>query len=305
LEFGIRNLLIVIVGPTASGKTELAVQLAEWLGTEIISADSRQFYREMTIGTAPPDAAQLARVRHHFVGSESVLRPYDIARYESDVLHLLNQLFVKQKAVILVGGSGLYVDAVCHGIDKMPGHDEVLRRELNEEYRAQGISCLQEELLRLDPVYFNEVDQKNPARLLRAIEVCRISGKPYSSFRKQKPLARSFQVIKIGLEVSRGVLTDRIDKRLDSMMAAGLLHEAQELFGLKHLPALNTVGYSELFGYLEGKCTMEEAVEKIRVNTRRYAKRQMTWFRRDREISWFNPSDVDLIKAHILSRSGR
>ncbi len=295
------GVLVVILGPTASGKTEMAVRLAEWLNTDIISADSRQFYREMKIGTAPPDALQLARARHHFVGSESVLLPYDVARYESDVLKLLDQLFSCHRAVIMAGGSGLYIDAVCRGIDAMPGGDPVIRKELEAVRRSEGIKGLQQLLQRLDPEYYSQVDVNNPARLLRALEVCRMSGMPYSSFRKESFAPRPFRVVKVGLEVPRAELIERINLRVDAMMAAGLLEEVRGLLTLRHLGPLNTVGYSELFEYLEGHCALDEAVERIRINTRRYAKRQMTWFRKDPEIKWVPAGRTDMVKGYLES----
>jgi len=306
LEFGACNLefLIVILGPTASGKTELAIELAEWLGTEIISADSRQFYREMKIGTARPDKDQMARVKHHFAGHVSVLEPYNIARYEREVLDLLSDLYQKHRIVILTGGSGLYIDAVCRGIDVMPEQDPLIRKDLEAIYRKSGIGYLQLELLKLDPDYYRETDLNNPARLIRALEVCRITGKPYSSFRKNKPRPRNFQCLKIGLNLPRQDLVERINRRVDTMMEAGLLDEVQALLPLQHLNTLNTVGYRELFDYLDGHGTLDEAVERIKINTRRYAKRQMTWFRKNASMKWFHPVQWEQIRDYITISCG-
>ncbi|MFO7613364.1 MAG: tRNA (adenosine(37)-N6)-dimethylallyltransferase MiaA [Bacteroidales bacterium] len=296
--------LIVILGPTASGKTELAIRLAEWLGTEIISADSRQFYREMKIGTARPDKEQMDRVKHHFAGHVSVLEPYNIARYEREVLDLLPDLFQKNRIVVLTGGSGLYIDAVCKGIDVMPEQDPLIRRELENIYRKSGIGYLQLELLKLDPDYYRMADLSNPARLIRALEVCRITGKPYSSFRKNEPSPRNFQCLKIGLDLPRQDIVERINRRVDSMMEAGLLDEVKSLLPLRYLNTLNTVGYKELFDHLDGNCTLEEAVENIKTNTRRYAKRQMTWFRKDASIRWFHPAKWEQIREYITRSCG-
>jgi len=294
--------LIVILGPTAAGKTDMAIRLAEWLGTEIVSADSRQFYREMKIGTARPGKEQMARVKHHFAGHVSVLEPYNIARYEREVLDLLPDLFQKNRIVVLTGGSGLYIDAVCRGIDVMPDQDPLIREELEDIYRKSGIGYLQLELLKLDPEYYREVDLNNAARLIRALEVCRITGKPYSSFRKNKPKPRDFQCVKIGLDLPRQALVERINRRVEDMMALGLLEEVKSLLPFRHLQTLNTVGYKELFDYLEGNCTLEEAIENIKTNTRRYAKRQMTWFRKDHSIKWFHPGHWEEIRQFVAER---
>lgn len=281
--------LIIILGPTASGKTELAVRVAKWLGTEIISADSRQFYRELSIGTAKPDAKQLSAVKHHFIGHISITEVYNISRFEQDAIRTLEKLFESHKEVVMTGGSGLYIDAVCNGIDEQPEHDPAIRHLLKEGYGVKGIAFLQEELLSLDPEYYKEVDRSNPNRLIRALEVCMMTGKPYSSYRKGQRKQRNFRIVKFGISLSRGELLERINLRVDKMMESGLVEEARASYSFRHLNALNTVGYKEIFEFLDGKCTLEEAVERIRINTRRYAKRQMTWFRKDPDIIWIDP----------------
>jgi tRNA dimethylallyltransferase len=281
-----RKTLLVLLGPTASGKTELAIRIAEWLNTEIISADSRQFYREISIGTAKPSAEQLAEVRHHLVGHISVIDKYNISSFEQDVLKILDELFITRDIVVMCGGSGLYIDAVCHGIDEQPENDPAIRHLLQEHYKEKGIEYLRGELSRLDPIYYHQVDLANPHRLMRALEVCLMTGKPYSSFRKGQQVNRGFKIVKLGIEISKEELINRINDRTDKMIAGGLLEEARANYAFRHLNALNTVGYKEMFEFIDGHCSLEEAVEKIRINTRRYAKRQMTWFRKDKEIQW-------------------
>ena len=284
--------LLIILGPTASGKTDLAVKAAKWLGTEIISADSRQFYKELTIGTAKPSPEQLAEVKHHFIGHIPVTERYNISRFENDVIRLLEDLFQSYHTVVMTGGSGLYIDAVCRGVDEQPEHDPAIRHILQVEYKNRGIEYLRNELLRLDPDYYQEVDLSNPNRLMRALEVCLMTGKTYSSYRKGRQKTRDFRIMKIGLDIPRDELVMRINQRVDEMMDRGLVEEARANLADRHLNALNTVGYKEIFEYLDGNCTLEEAVEKIRVNTRRYAKRQMTWFRKDKEIKWMAPASI-------------
>jgi tRNA dimethylallyltransferase len=302
------NILLIILGPTASGKTDLAIRLAKMLDTEIISADSRQFYRELSIGTAKPSADQLAEVKHHFVGHISITEDYNISRFEQDTIRLLEKLFETRRFVIMTGGSGLYIDAVCHGIDEQPEHDPAIRNLLSEEFKARGIKYLQSELLRLDPEYYHAVDLSNPYRLIRALEVCMMTGKTYSSYRKGQKQQRSFRVIKIGISVPREELLDRINRRIDGMLQAGLFEEAMANLAFRNLNALNTVGYKEIFDYLDGKCSFEEATEKIRINTRRYAKRQMTWFRKDKNIIWIEKTDdkslEDLLKKIMNPEPG-
>ena len=291
--------LIVIVGPTASGKTGLAIELAKKLHTEIISADSRQFFKEIPIGTAAPTEEQLNAVPHHFIGNLTISESYNVSQFEEDVLELLADKWQEQDRMILVGGSGLYVNAVCRGIDSLPDTDEELRIKLNELYEKNGIKALQFKLKALDPEYYEIVDVNNPKRLLRAIEVCLQTGKTYTSFRKNKPKARDFRVIKIGLEIERDTLNKRINNRTDEMMQSGWIEEARSVYPYRELNALNTVGFKELFAYFDGEMTLEEATEKIKTNTRRFAKRQMTWFKKDPEIQWFSPKDKNQIFNYL------
>ena len=282
------NSLISIVGPTAIGKTSLSIALAQAFNTEIISADSRQFFREMNIGTAVPSSEELAAVPHHFIQHISVEDPYSVGDFERDALQKLEQLFQSHKKLIMVGGSGLYVDAVTKGLDEFPDIAPEIRNTLNDVYASQGLPALQEKLRHLDPEYFSEVDKENPHRLIRALEVCLGTGKPYSSFRSKKTAQRPFKSLLIGLTAEREVIYDRINRRVDIMMEQGLLQEVQALVARKDLNALNTVGYKEIFQYLEGKYSLEEAVAEIKKNSRRFAKRQLTWFRKNTDIQWFD-----------------
>ncbi len=285
--------LIVIEGPTASGKTGIAIEFAKRFGTEIISADSRQFYREIPIGTAAPTQIEQNIAVHHFVGNLSIADDYNVYKFEHDVLNLLNTKLVDTPVVIMTGGSGLYIDAVCKGIDILPDIDESIRIGTNELFEKKGIAFLQEKLLQLDPVYYNQVDLNNPKRLLRAIEVCLQTGTPYSELRKNNPQSRSFGIIKIGISIPRNILVDRINNRVDEMIQNGWLEEAKYVYPHKQHNSLNTVGYKELFAFFDNKLTLEQSVEKIKTNTRRYAKRQMTWFRKDKEIQWFDYEDIE------------
>jgi tRNA dimethylallyltransferase len=285
--------LIVITGATASGKTTLAIQLANFLQTEILSADSRQFFREMNIGTAKPSTEELNQAKHHFIDHLSIHDEYNVGQYERDATLLLEQLFQKYDHVIMVGGSGLYIKAVCDGLDHFPQVDEQFRIALTETFEAQGIETLQEELKQLDPVYYDEVDRQNPHRLIRALEICRATGKPYSSFRTATATERPFKTTKIAIDWEREQLYDRINLRVDQMIDAGLEQEAKSLFPFKYLNSLQTVGYQEWFDYFEGKMDREEAVRLIKRNTRRYAKRQMTWLRRESDIHYFAANDLE------------
>ena len=284
--------LFVIVGPTAVGKTSLGIRLALQLGCPIISADSRQFYKEMKIGTAVPTASELVQVRHYFIGNKSVTESYNISQYENDVLDLLPELFSIHPNLVMVGGSGLYVDVVCNGIDDMPDTDPIVRNQLNELLKNEGIGVLQQRLLELDPVYYNEVDLKNPVRLQRALEVCLQTGKPYSQFRIKVKKEREFNIVKIGITLEKPMLNNRIEMRVDNMMEEGLLGEVRSLLSFRHFNALNTVGYKELFAYLDDAITLEQAILNIKTNSRQYAKRQLTWFRKDTDIHWFSPDEL-------------
>jgi tRNA dimethylallyltransferase len=287
--------LIVIAGPTAVGKTDFAIELARHLNTEIISADSRQVYKELAIGTAKPTQAQLNKVKHHLVGHLSIHDYYNVAKFEVDVLTLLDDLFEKQDQVVIVGGSGLYIDAVCNGIDELPDVDETLRNDLNSLYFEEGIEAIRRKLKSLDPEYYEIIDQSNPKRLIRAVEVCLTTGKKYSELRTNTNKERGFKIHRIALNLERPVLFERINKRVEMMVDDGLLDEAKALFELRHLNALNTVGYKELFGYFKKELSLEQAIENIKTNSRRYAKRQLTWFRKNPNYQWFTPSDLDQV----------
>jgi tRNA dimethylallyltransferase len=284
--------LFVIVGPTAVGKTAVGIHLARQFNCPVISADSRQFYREMKIGTAVPTPEELEQVKHYFIGNKSVTESYNISQYENDVLELLPGLFSIHPNLVMVGGSGLYVDAVCNGIDDMPDTDPVIRNQLNELLRNEGIEVLQQRLLELDPDYYKEVDLKNPVRLQRALEVCLQTGKSYSHFRMKVKKERSFNIVKIGIELEKSVLNNQIELRVDRMMKVGQLDEVKSLLSFRQYNALNTVGYKELFAYLDGEITLEKAILDIKNNTRHYAKRQFTWFRKDPDIHWFYPDQI-------------
>jgi len=285
--------LVMIVGPTAVGKTDVAIGIARQLQTVIISADSRQVYHEMRIGTATPAPEQLSSVPHFLIGHRSVNDLYNVSMYEQEVLEILGKQFAERDVVIMTGGTGLYVDVVAKGIDELPDVDPTLRAQLNQELQEKGISWLQQEVERIDPEFFGAVDQKNPARLLRALEVFHTAGEKISVLRTRDHKERDFKVIKIGLTRPREELNRRIADRVDQMMADGLEQECLELYSLRNKPALKTVGYREMFNYLAGECSLEEAIEKIKTNTRRYAKRQMTWFRRDPDIRWFHPDNTE------------
>ena len=278
--------LIVVAGPTASGKTAFSIELAKALNTVIISADSRQFYKEMSIGTAAPSSEELLQVKHYFVHNISIEDKYDVADYEREVLQLLDELFKMHDQVVMTGGSGLFIDAVCNGIDEMPDVQPEVRQKVETMLKEGGINALSKELQQLDPEYFAVVDQQNPRRLQRALEVCYQTGRPFSSFRTGTTVKRDFEIKKYALLWDRQELIQRIDRRVDLMMEQGLLEEAKALYPKRQLNALNTVGYKELFAYFDGDCTLTEAVEQIKIHTRQYAKRQMTWLRKDKEYQW-------------------
>ncbi len=284
--------LVVIVGPTGCGKTALSIRLATHFRAPIISTDSRQFYRGLAIGTAQPTADELAAAEHHFIASHELHDEINCGRYEVMALERLEQLFKVHDTVIAVGGSGLYVRALCEGMDDLPEADEQLRRRLAERLTAEGVAALAEELRQLDPAYYEVVDRQNPARVMRALEVSLQTGKPYSSFRRGERHARPFRIIKIGVTLPREELYARIDRRVELMMEEGLEAEARAAYPYRTLNSLQTVGYKELFAYFDGAVTREEAVSLIQRNSRRYAKRQLTWFRRDEEVQWFRP-DAD------------
>ncbi len=280
-------LLICVVGPTAIGKTALAIEIARYFSTEIISADSRQFYKEMTLGTAVPSAKELAAVPHHFIQNRSIFEPYNVGDFEKDALTTLKKLFKKNTIVVMVGGSGLYVDAVVKGLDTFPKVSEMIRLQLNKEFEEGGLAPLQQELKNKDPAYFEKADIQNKHRIIRALEIIRGTGKPFSSFLNQGASKRNFNTLYIGLTAQRPLVYERINLRVDNMIEEGLLEEAKNLYEHKELNALQTVGYRELFQFFDGVFTEEEAISEIKKNTRRFAKRQGTWFRRNEAIEWF------------------
>lgn len=294
--------LIVIVGPTGSGKTDLSIGVAEHFHCPILSTDSRQFYRGIPIGTAQPEPEQLERVEHHFIASHSLQDDFNCGAYEVAALQRLEELFATHDVVVAVGGSGLYVKALTEGMDDLPEVDAFLRKQLSERLQQEGLEALGEELCRLDPDFYAVVDRKNPARVLRALEVCIATGKPYSSLRTGTRRHRPFNIIKIGTTMDRAELYDRINRRVDMMIEAGLEQEAREVYPLRHLNSLQTVGYREMFDYFDGVTTRDEAIELIKRNSRRYAKRQLTWFGRDDEIEWFDPRDREKIMEYIDSK---
>lgn len=291
--------LVVIAGPTASGKTAAAIKIAKALGTVIISADSRQFYKELPIGTAAPTKEEQSEVQHYMIHNLTVEDKYDVADYEKDVLILLKELFLKHDVVVMTGGSGLFIDAVCNGLDSIPDISEENRKLVNDLYVNGGLIALQNEVERLDPEYYNIVDKKNPRRLQRAIEVCYQTNRPYSSFRNNKTKIRDFKIIKVALLRERNELISRINKRVEMMVNDGLLKEARSMYPYRHLNSLNTVGYKELFDYFDGNRTLNEAIEQIKINTRQYAKRQMTWLRKNNDYKWFEPDKLDEMLDYI------
>jgi tRNA dimethylallyltransferase len=294
------NTLIVILGPTAIGKTALSIDVAKYFNAEIISADSRQFYKELKIGAAPPSSEELNTIKHYFIGNLSLQDYYNVSLYEKDVLNILESVFKNKNVIVMVGGSGLYIDAVCSGIDDLPNSDPEMRQTLKRTFEIEGIEALRFQLKLLDPEYYNMVDLANPKRLIRAIEVCLSTGETYSSLRTKPKQKRKFNIIKIGLNRKREELFDIINKRVDSMIEKGLVEEAKELYPYKSLNSLNTVGYKELFEYFDNKISLEKAIENIKTNTRRFAKRQLTWFLKDKEIRWIHPDDAN----HMISELG-
>lgn len=291
--------LIVLIGPTGVGKTELSLSIAEHFHTSILSSDSRQLYADLKIGTAAPTPEQLARVPHHFVGTLKLTDYYSAAQYEADVMKKLEELFSLNEVVVLTGGSMMYVDAICKGIDDIPTVDKETRELMLQKYAEEGLDHLCAELKLLDPDYYQIVDLKNPKRVIHALEICYMTGKSYTSFRTQSTKKRPFRIIKIGLTREREELYERINRRVDEMLDAGLLEEVKAVYPYKELNSLNTVGYKELFKYLDGEWTLEFAIEKIKQNSRIYSRKQMTWFKRDNEIHWFHPDQKEEIMNYI------
>ena len=293
--------LIVITGPTAVGKTTLCMDIAKHFGIPIINADSRQIYRELKIGTARPTDEQTQAVRHYFVGSLGLDDYYSASLFEQQVLQLLDQLFQASDYALLTGGSMMYIDAVCDGIDDIPTIDDETRRLMKQRLADEGLEALCEELRRLDPEYYEIVDRQNPRRVVHALEICTMTGKTYTSFRRRERRQRPFSIVKIALNRPREELYERINCRVDQMMSDGLLEEARALYPRRELNALNTVGYKELFDYLDGRWPLEEAVERIKGNTRRYARKQLTWYKKDEQIRWFHPDDKESIIDYITN----
>jgi len=294
--------LIVIAGPTAVGKTNTAIKLAKLLSCEIISADSRQFYKELKIGAAQPTLEKLNQVKHHFIGFKTITEYYNVSCFEQDVITLLSKLFKKNNIVIMCGGSGLYIDAVCNGIDDMPDFDTELRNKLMSRLETEGVESLRIELKKLDVITYNKIDLRNKNRIVRALEMCLLTGKPYSQFLLKTPKYRPFNIIKIALNIDRNELHNKINERVDLMFEAGLENEAKSLYQYKNLNALKTVGYKELFDYLDNKIELKQAKELIKRNTRRYARKQISWFNRNNEYEWFVPNDFNEILKFVNSK---
>ena len=294
--------LILVVGPTAVGKTDLCLKLAKKFQTEILSCDSRQFYREMNRGTAKPSADELAEAPHHFINNLSITDAYDVRKYEEEALDLLGKLFQKHRVVILTGGTGLFADVVVNGMDAIPEVAPEIREEIIQEYQSKGLTWLQVAVQEVDPEFYAQVDRANPQRLMRALEIWRGTGLKFSSFRTKNKVKRPFEVIKIGLDRPREELYRRIDSRMEQMLAKGLFAEAEGLFEKRGLNALQTLGYTEIFDFLEGKYDKEELIRLLKRNSRRYAKRQLTWFRRDPLIHWFHPSEEQEILAFLANQ---
>ncbi|MCX2482603.1 tRNA (adenosine(37)-N6)-dimethylallyltransferase MiaA [Pedobacter sp. MR2016-24] len=304
-EHGNNKTLIVVVGPTAIGKTALSIVLAQHFATEIISADSRQFFKEMEIGTAKPSAEELSAATHHFINSHHIDTLFSIGDFESEVLQLAEKLFENHQTLVMVGGSGLYVDAVCNGLDQLPDTDLSVREELNTLLTTHGIAEIRRQLEQADPGYYAKVDQFNPQRMIRGLEFFLSTGEKFSAYMTNNRKSRPFKIVKIGLNTDRAILYERINNRVDLMMNNGLLEEVKQLTPYRDLNALKTVGYTELFNYLEGIITLDEAVDKIKQNTRRFAKRQLTWFRKDDQIHWFEPNEDLAVINYLESALGQ
>lgn len=291
--------LIVIVGPTASGKTSLSIELAKLIKTEIISCDSRQFYKELLIGTSPPSDNDLQKIKHHFIKHISIQKDYNVGEFEKDAIRKIEKLFKKYNQLIMVGGSGLYANVICNGIDEIPPSSLEVRSLIIKKYEQKGLGWLQDQVNLCDPKFFQNCDQNNPNRLIRALEVFQLAEKPFSDFRIKKIKERSFSILKIGLACKRSVLYERINSRVDEMIQKGLVEEVKGLREFRNKNSLQTIGYKELFEYFEGHYTLKEAINKIKINTRRFAKRQITWFKKDLEINWFLNEDTEEIKKFI------
>jgi len=296
------NNLIVILGPTGIGKTDLSIEIAQEFKTEIISSDSRQVYKELKIGTAVPSNEQLNKVKHHFIGNKSIYEYYNASMFELEVIEVLNDLYQKFNQVVMTGGSGMYINAVCDGIDDLPTIDPNLRDDLIKKHKEEGIESLRLQLKILDPVSYEKIDLRNPKRILKALEVSIQTGKPYSSFLTESKKNRDFDTIKIGLQRERDELYERINIRVDQMVEEGLIDEARRFYKDRHLNSLNTVGYKELFDFFDGEITQEKAIELIKRNSRHYAKRQISWFSRDKDITWFHPEGKESIIEYIKSK---
>lgn len=291
--------LIIVLGPTGVGKSDISIQLAKHYHTEIVSADSRQFFSELSIGTAVPSFEDMNEINHHFIQNKSIHHYYNVSEYETEALQLIHELHKRLNPVILTGGSMLYLDTICNGIDDIPTVDPEIRDEVIRWYEANGIEALRRRLQEVDPEYYEEVDRNNPKRMLHAVEVCQMTGKTFTSFRTRTVKERPFRIIKIGINQDRKVLYNRINERVLRMMDAGLLEEARSVYPYRSLNSLNTVGYKELFMYFDGDCTLDEAVDLIQRNTRKYARKQLTWFRRDQQIKWFEPDQIEEIIEYI------
>ncbi|HOF98354.1 MAG TPA: tRNA (adenosine(37)-N6)-dimethylallyltransferase MiaA [Paludibacteraceae bacterium] len=297
-----QSTLIVILGPTGVGKTEISLQVAQNLQTPIISADSRQIYKELKIGTAAPTSEQLSTVKHYFIGSHSIFENFSAGQFEQEALALLEKHFATNHIALMVGGSMLYIDAVCKGLDNIPTVDTTTRNFWKKQYENQGLEYIRQELKKLDPVYYQQVDPNNYKRILHALEICSITGNPFSALRTGVHKKRAFDIVKIGLNRPRHELYERINARVDQMMEEGLLEEAKQFYAFKNLNPLNTVGYKELFEFMDGKITLKQAVDKIKQNTRHYAKRQLTWFNHDKDITWFHPDEREKIIRFLQNR---
>lgn len=296
------NTLIIVLGPTGVGKSDISIQLAKHFHSEIISADSRQFFRELSIGTAVPSSEDLEMVSHHFIQTKSIHDYYNVSEYETEALQLISELFVRVNPIFLTGGSMLYVDTICNGIDDIPTVDPEIRNDVINWYEKNGIEALRERLLEIDPEYYQIADLNNPKRLLHAVEIHQMTGMPFTSFRKKTVKERPFRMIKIGINQDRKVLYERINQRVLKMMDAGLLEEAKAVYPCRKLNSLNTVGYKELFSFLDGDCSLDEAIDLIQRNTRKYARKQLTWFRRDQHIKWFEPDQIQEIIEFVDSK---